>query len=208
MSRVYSVGYTTKLVPNWDKFAPPIKAPSNYGAEAAAKYIEKHKESAQENARWEPLTAQIDSICIVSHLHGGQFKMFSGLDNCLSELELNTSRVYVSKPISFARMLMEASIKRNGGSLPPRSRWLFKFETTGLPVVTGSDAVVIIDPVRAVTGESDITVATALERYTPSAGVGRKISDSIKAMLTDKPPAAPAELAACYMSFFGYMLEG
>lgn len=206
---VFSVGYTTKLVPNWDKFAPPIKAPTNYGPEAAAKYIERQKVTAQEDAKWEPLTARIDTICALRHAnHTSKFEVISGIPRILNEFRAGVNRIYVYKPLTFTRMLMEAAIAFNNDSLHQQDRWLFRFETSGMPVHAKEDNVVIMDPVRAITGESDLAVAPMLERYTPRSGPGREICNKIQTILAGQVPASAAETAAHYMSFFGYMLEG
>lgn len=207
MDAVYAIGYTTKLVPNWSSLVPPLKAPSNYGADAAAKYIATKQESQKEEARWNPLTARLHATCVLQLRDRGQWEEKKELSPGMLTY---ADRIYTVRPMVFTRMLMDKCLLEDGVLT---HSWAYRFEGSGLRVRPGAKNVVVMDPLRALTGESteDLAVKAALQRYEIVTGPCRSLFEKTLAMIeslqTSPTALVQAEVAAHCVSYFAALLE-
>lgn len=145
------VGYTTVERPDWQKFAVPVKAPSNYKDEAKkAAYVKEATEAQLSKAASGFLTCEFDQFVVVDPqnedplLHevprGHRLSYLSRYDMCA-----------VINPTLMRHLLIREKIETDG-ALDPDDAWLFFSQRTGHQFLSTSESsMIVFDPVHALT---------------------------------------------------------
>jgi hypothetical protein len=153
LGKLVCVGYTTIERPDWQQFAAPIKAPSNYKDEAKkAAYVKEATEAQLSKAMSGFLTCEFNHFVAIEVQNGNRTNTTHELMRGIRLPFLNRyDMCAVINPTLMRHLLIREAIECNG-KLDPDDAWLFFSQRTGHQFLSNSDnARIVFDPVHAIT---------------------------------------------------------
>ena len=144
MASIYA-GYTTIPIPGWERFAPEVKAPSNYKDPVKiSEFIEAAKKRQAMDASGKVLTGALADLAVCDskgEVHKVTVQEFVML------FPTPGNRLVCYRPFNLMRFIVAQLVSE--GKTP--SSWMVRSETFGSSLL-GNEEVAILDPVRALIG--------------------------------------------------------